>query len=85
MVTQRRHDPALCHLNGIFDFRFISRLVRPRGHDAEAAVQREVVIGWIHIRVVAMCLCHAGLGIVGNRERLNATKVLEGVHVHPQP
>ena len=84
-MAQRRHDPALGHLHGIFDLGFVSRLVRPRGHDAEAAVQREVVIGRIQIRIVAMRLGHAGLGVVGNRQRRNAAKVFEGVHVTAQP
>ena len=73
-VAQRRHDPALGHLHGIFDFGFVPRLVRPRGHDAEAAVQREVVIGRIQIRIVAVRLGHAGLGVVGNGQRRNAAE-----------
>ena len=85
VMTQRRHDPTLGDLHGVFDFGFVSRLVRPRGHDAEAAMQREVVIGRIQIRIVAMRLGHAGLGVVGNGQRRNAAEVFEGVHVAAQP
>jgi hypothetical protein len=85
MMAQRRHDPALGDLHGAFGFGFVSRLVRPRGHDAEAAVQREVVVSRIQIRIVAVRLGHTGLGVVGNHQRRNAAKVLEGMHVRAQP
>jgi hypothetical protein len=41
-VAQRRHNPALGDLHGILDLGFIPRLIRPRGHDSKAAMQREV-------------------------------------------
>ena len=84
-MAQRRHDPALGDLHGVFDFGFVSRLVRPRGHDAKAAVQREVVIGRIQIRIVTVCFGDTGLGVVRNRQRRNAAEVFKGVHVGAQP
>jgi hypothetical protein len=45
---------------------FVSRPVMSCRHDTEAAVKSEVVLSRVQIRIVAVRLGHAGLGIIGN-------------------
>jgi hypothetical protein len=60
-------------------------LTRARRHDAEAAVEREVVVGRVEIRIVTVRPGHAGLGIIGNHQRGNAAEMFKGMHVGAQP
>jgi len=71
-MPQCRDDPTLRHLHGVFHLGFIARLARTRGHDAEAAMHREVVVGRIQIRIVAVRLGHTGLAVIRNSQLRNA-------------
>src|SRR5678816_1400751 len=81
----RDTDATLGDLYGIFNLRFIPRFSWPRRHDAETAMQGKVVISWVQIRIVAMRLGNASLGVIGDRNRWNAAEVFERMHVSAQP
>ena len=84
-MPERGQYPAFHDANGVFHFRFVTRLARTGGHDCNAVMLSHLVIGAVQIRLVPAGSRHAGARVVRNQQSGSAAEELEGMHMTIDP
>ena len=84
-VAQPRQDPSLRHLHRDFDLGLVAGLARPGRQDCRAIMLCHLGIGPVQPGVMAVCLQHSRLQIVGHDHFGHSTKEGEQPHMRAYP
>ena len=80
-VAQPGDDPALGQQHPRFDLGLVAGLVGPRRDDGDPVVGGHLLIGGVHVGLVAVRLGDARAEVVADHDLVTAPHRLEGVHV----
>ena len=85
LLAQAHDDPALDHLHRRLDLGLVAGLVGARRDDHHAVVLGHLLVGGVHVRLVAVRFGHTGAQVVRNRQGGATPVELEGVLVGVTP
>lgn len=84
-MAQRRQHPALHDLDTHFRLGLVPGFAHPCRDHGHPVVRRQLQVGGIDVRLVAMGLAHPARQIIGNQNRRDRAEVGEGAHMCANP
>ena len=84
-LAQGREDPAFHHLHGALDDGLVARAAHARRQHAHAIVRGQILVGRVHVRIVAMRAHNSALQVVRDDRGRHRAEELERAHVRTEP